>query len=169
MEATDASMKWTALVMQPGTTANLCVTYSVGTNDLPLSDFAAAIYRVTVTPTYDSNHNLSGHGYSYSPATDPSISWDSSSLHYSGANGSFTVTVVYTISASNIVSGFYDLTYPNNCPPLIPFAVVGSFTTVSSSDFPQGFFFDSSCRLEGSLGHPTVTGYSGMITTIVQG
>jgi len=151
--------------MPPDSTAQLCITWSTNSPDLNASDLSAEIDNVTVT------HYADGDGYSYSRAPNINITWNASSLHYMKINeSSYAVTVVYTITASSNAHGFYTLSYPNNCPPPIPFAVTGGGSqSVSSSDFPNGFFFPSSCRLSGSLSIGRITGYGGVSTTLVDG
>jgi hypothetical protein len=164
LQATNGTGTWTAFVMSPDSTAKLCVTWSTNSQDLKLSDFSAEIDNVTVTPYAD------GNGYSYSRAPNVNITWNASSVHYSKINeSSYAVTVIYTITATSNAHGFYTLGYPNNCPPIIPFAVVGNSQSVSSSDFPKGFFFLSSCKLSGLLSTGRITGYDGVSTTVVNG
>jgi hypothetical protein len=165
LQAINGSRTWTAFLTHPASAAALCITWTTSSQNLKLSDFSAKIDNVTVTHYADGSN-----GYSYSRAPGLNITWDASSVHYSKINeSSYAVTVVYTITASSSAHGFYTLGYPNNCPPIIPFAVVDSSHKVTSSDFPQGFFFLSSCKLDGSLSIGRVTGYSGMSTTVVSG
>jgi hypothetical protein len=165
LQSTNGSRTWTAFVTHPASAASLCITWTTSSQNLKLSDFSAEIDEVTVTHYADGSN-----GYSYSRAPSVNITWDASSVHYGKINqSSYAVTVVYTITASSNAHGFYTLSYPNNCPPMIPFAVVGNSQSFSSSDFPQGFFFLSSCKLDGPLSIGTVTGYSGMSTIMVRG
>ena len=150
---------WTGLVLHPPSIAKLCVTWFTTSRNLKVSDFNASIYNVTVI------HYASGDGFTYVPAPNINLTWDASSVHSTQLNDSTSsVTVVYTITASSDAHGFYTLSFPNNCPSFIPFAVVGISTNVSSSNFPQSFFALRSCPLQGSLSIGRITGYYGLNT-----
>jgi len=159
-----AGSNWTVFVMPPGSSAQLCVSWTTDSPDVNASTLAADVLNVTTSQT-----NGGGEAYAYHEVRDVNMTLDSSSVHSKGdGSGSFGVTAVYTVTAASNATGFYSFEYPNICPLLIPFAVVDPSHVVTAADFPQGFFiFLGSCAVEGDLSAGTITGYGGMTTTVV--
>jgi hypothetical protein len=145
-----------AFEVQPGTVDELCITYTINQDDLPLAAFAVTLSSVNATKVHG------GYEWSFSPAPGVNITSNAAFLDVNQLNSSTTVTVVYTITVSSGAGGFYSLGYPNNCPALIPFAVTDNPQGVTFADFP-GFFQPGSCELSAPLG-VSVTGYTGMTT-----
>ena len=161
----------TVFVMQTGSTAEICVTYKMlgqfnSTNGTPPTPaFAISVQKVVAIPHFDASGVQ--HGFDYKFASVPGISSTSTPLQpvfSGGSSGSWKVTVVYSITNSGSSTGFFDLEFTNQCPALIPFAVVSGSLPVSASDF-QGFFLPGSCPLfETGLSLGTVTGTSNVET-----
>jgi hypothetical protein len=145
----NGSMRSLAFIMQAGSTATLCVTYS-SRSYVPASNLTADALIVNAT-------SLQG-GYEYSYSKALGITFTLTSVDSSSSVGN----LVYTIDAANNAGGFYDLSYPGVCG-LIPFAVVtGPPQVISSSNFP-GFFLASTCPLFPPFSAwSQMTGFSGM-------
>ena len=142
--------------MQPGTKATLCITYDLGNgSSLSASNFTVHAFVV--------HANLASGEYSYTAARNVNITLDASSVNMTELRTmGGSITIDYSVVSLPNISGFYTMSYPFDCPPWIPFAIVsGGPESVSASDFP-GFFAPSSCITSNIIGSSEISGFSNM-------
>jgi hypothetical protein len=150
----NGSVRSIAFVLRAGAAAMLCITYAVQGNYSP-NDFKVQAWAVNSTKL------VGGYEYSYTAAPSINFTFDPASVN-STDTSPHNLTVVYNVTSSPDFTGFYTITYPNDCPPFLPLAVTtDSPGSISSADFP-GFFIPSSCRLDSPFGSVMITGFSGM-------
>jgi hypothetical protein len=101
--------------------------------------------------------------YSYAVAHNVNFTFDPALLNLTRLSSTpGSITVAYSVTSSPLVMGYYKISYPFNCPPLIPFAVAnGGPSSVSPLDF-RGFFEPSSCLTSNRIISSVITGFSGM-------
>lgn len=153
----NSSIALQAFVMKPGSVSALCVTYSVSSSErnLTANMFSASIINANATCTGEYNCIY----YPYN-AQNIQILSDAGSSDLTNMNSS-KITVVYTIVASQNATGYYSLSFPNQCPSLIPFAIAESPQLVNASEF-VGYFAPSSCPIVSAVGQPEFTGYTNL-------
>jgi len=143
----------------------LCVTYTTDPsflNAASLENFTEPLSGSvdSVNATY-----TGGVGWQYSTHPVPGIVVTPSlnNIAETAGQASVRITVEYTITVSGGVSGFFAISFTNNCPSLIPFAVGSSPAQLTAADFP-GFLYGISCApLDGGISSQ-VTGYSALTT-----
>jgi hypothetical protein len=158
------SIRLLTLEIPPGSTGTLCVRFALSNGSVSAADLAAHVYSVQAMPL----HPGSGFEYSYTPSEDLMITSNATELKASIGNKPTTFTVVYTLTSVNNTAGYYDLSLPNNCPPLLPLAVVGPLQSPSSSNF-TGFFTSFQCRSQGNISLISIVGYNGLKTRWITG
>jgi len=152
----NGSVRSVVFMMQPGTPVTLCITYHLHNgSDLSASNFTIHAFVV--------HANLASGQYSYTAARNVNLTLDATSLNMTDLRTiGGSVTIDYSVASSPNISGFYTISYPFNCPPWIPFAIVnGGLGSVSASDFP-GFFAPSSCMTSNTIISSEITGFSNM-------
>ncbi len=156
----------------PGGTGLFCVTYSVDTGGMTQAsdtiEFSSSVDIVHAS--YSVNPNGEGNVYSYSYLAAPGVkeTADPSAVTFQRGSGSpTTVTVVYTIVASQNSSGFYSLGF-TSCSPLIPLAITYNWQKVEASDF-TGFFLPLDCTFQPPFSDARVTGLASMNTSLLVG
>lgn len=160
------TMQRLVFVLSPGSTLTLCVSYRISDVTNPPSNtvqFNASVYTVTSTPIANaiSNHSYSGYSYSYAPAQGITTSSAPNSIPFqSSMNTTQSVTVAYTITATATASGFYAISFSNECPGFLPLAVGHPASELQPSDFP-GFFEPTSCESVPPLSGGKIVGFGG--------
>lgn len=148
-------------VIRPGTSGTLCINFT-GTSgrsqNYSANDFAVQAQIV------DATKNPGGYTYSYKTA--PNISFTLDSVPQIPVDGPFNVTAVYQVDAAPGITGYYTISYPNNCPPFTPLAVVSSSGSITLADFP-GFFMPSTCLDIAPFDRVSITGFGGGMSAIL--
>lgn len=72
------------------------------------------------------------------------------------------LNVTYTITVSAGVKGFFELSYPDACPMMIPLAVGFNAAQINASAFPDYYPFTQSCSELGILPGGTLLSTSGI-------
>jgi hypothetical protein len=160
----------TLFILRPGTTGLLCVTYTVNATAFQEGNitiqFQGAVDSVNATYTNSTNGEGYVYSYSFSPAPGVTDTANPAVVTFQEGSSLTTVTIIYTITASQDSAGFYSLDYPITCPALIPLAITDASQKVTAADFP-GFFFPQACGKEEPLSNPRVTGLAGVNTTLI--
>jgi hypothetical protein len=139
------------LLMQPNSTAQICVSYMVQQTDLtsPVSNpiwVQYGIWKMHFECTQTSCYG-SGSPGAFTIATSPSY------ITIYPGNSVAKIIIVYSIKSYDNSNGLYALQYLNSCVQDIPFAVGYNASQVNASDF-AGFFRPSS-----GCGGPHYIGY----------
>ena len=151
----NGSIRSLVFIMQPGTTATLCISYEAN-ETLSANGLLADAVSVNASSLAD------GAQHSYSVA--PNVTFKLVSDETTSAGGSAT----YSITTESGVYGYYSLSYPGQCQ-LTPFAVVIAGSPLTPAEFP-GFFNTPNCFLvKPFTGYTNITGFSGMTAVWLTG
>lgn len=148
--------------MQPSSVAVLCVTYLIAPGTFQGYTGSPQVYNLTGSADMI-KANCVGGGcvLSSTKSSEISVTASPSSVIISDSSQS-QIEVTYTITTSANSSGYYSLSFFNECPPYIPFAVQGvSQAPLTGSDY-KGFFTLLNCSQQGVLEDGLVTGIAGM-------
>jgi len=129
-------------LMQPNSTAQICVSYRVQETDLsaPVSDGPIVPFSTSIA-----KYNIQCNANScYGGGTPGPFELSASPDYITIPQGNqiANYVIVYTVRSFSNSSGLYGLDYLNACEPEIPFAVGYAPTQVNASDF-VGFFTPS--------------------------
>jgi len=155
--------------VSPGSTALLCVSYQVNSNEVAALVSSSGITEKFFGSIYRVYAETLGGGWEYNYTAAPGVSVTanpSSIVVHPGENA--TIQVTYTISTSSSSTGYYNLEYYNQCPAFIPFAVLGTGQGANASNFPV-FFQPLDCPRDPILSSGVVTGITDMNISWVSG
>lgn len=151
----NGSVRSLVFVMQPGTTATLCISYEAN-ETLSANGLLADAVNV--------NASSLANGAQHSYTVAPNVTFKLDSYQTTSAGGS----AIYTITTENGVYGYYSMSYPGQCP-LTPFAVVIAGSPLTPAEFP-GFFQVPNCfSVKPFTGYTNITGFSGMTAVWLTG
>ena len=157
-----------AFIMTPDSVAHICVTYSLTQGATPTTgettSLSSSMYLVKATAVRNGESLV--YAYSYSAAPGISVTESQASISDSSLVSGGSTTIVYTIRASDGLTGYYGLSFTNSCPSVILFAVTSNGGAVNSSNFP-GLTAPSGCRVEQPLNEGQITGYDGVQVTSI--
>lgn len=156
----------TLLVMAPGSSAQICVTYSViagasvlQATILPQIKFLISLYSFKVSVATSGV----GYGFSYSALNGIANASSPANVKTQALISATNVNVVYTLTAPKGSAGLYSLSFTNSCPTPLPFAISSNASQITAGDFP-GFFLPGDCPVQPPLSTGTITGFSGIQT-----
>jgi hypothetical protein len=151
------------LVLQPGTTAFLCLLYpydrAIGPSVFQ-AKFYAFVESVQVTAI---NQSAGAVGYSFFYQNATGVRVLASPTQLTIQNSTMTspfIMVDYAISASSDAGGYYAFVAQGLCPTLLPFAITNApVSTISPSDFSPTLFQYATCPpTDGAVGSPYLVG-----------
>lgn len=158
-------------LMQPNSTAQICVTYRVQEAQLTSPQTYGIFQDYLSEEHYTCNANSCvGTGY---PAYNVTMSSTPSSITIYPGNPVAKYIIVYTIQAGPYAKGFFALTFLNSCTQDIPFAIGQNTSQVNASNFYGYFRPDFGCSegkyigYEDYLSYGNITGISNLSFTYI--